>query len=238
LGRASALLSRHRIAQDLAETELVRAECALVLGDPARARGLATSARRRFARRGNVRWLRRAELLELRCERFAAEERSARSRRTALRATAERAAELAEQCRAEGRRDLARSAGLLAEECRMLAGDPPAERLPSIRATDPLTTRMQTREVRALAARCRGDLRTAGREVRRGLAELGSYQHSFGSLDLRTASAVHGAGLSRLGRPRRRAPRSRRTRGTPAAGSQCRCAAHASSCTTSRPSST
>ena len=44
-----------------------------------------------------------------------------------------------------------------------------------------------------------GDTRRAAGEVRRGLAELGSYQHSFGSLDLRTASAVHGSALARLG---------------------------------------
>jgi hypothetical protein len=35
--------------------------------------------------------------------------------------------------------------------------------------------------------------------VRRGLAELGSHQNSFGSLDLRTACAVHGLPLARLG---------------------------------------
>lgn len=199
LEQAAAVTAEHRLVQDLAEIELVRAECALVRGDAARARGFAASARRRFGRRGNVRWLRRAQLLELRCERLAADDRSPRARRTALLATAERATALAEACRAEGRRDLARNAGLLAEECRMLAGDPPADRLPTVRATDPLTTRMQTREVRALAARCRGDLPAAAREVRRGLTELGGYQHSFGSLDLRTASAVHGAGLSRIG---------------------------------------
>jgi hypothetical protein len=38
----------------------------------------------------------------------------------------------------------------------------------------------------------------AGQEVRRGLAEVRAYQAGFGSLDMRTASAVHGVALARL----------------------------------------
>ena len=53
--------------------------------------------------------------------------------------------------------------------------------------------------MRALAALHNGDRVRAAAEVRRGLAELGSYQNLFGSLDLRTASAVHGLPLARLG---------------------------------------
>ena len=62
-----------------------------------------------------------------------------------------------------------------------------------------MPSRLLTREVRALAALHRGDLTRAATEVRRGLAELGSYQNGFGSLDLRTACAVHGLPLARLG---------------------------------------
>src|SRR5206468_3632964 len=39
----------------------------------------------------------------------------------------------------------------------------------------------------------------AARLVRGGLAELSSYQASFGSIDLQTASAVHGRRLAELG---------------------------------------
>ena len=70
---------------------------------------------------------------------------------------------------------------------------------PAMRASDPLPSRLLTREVRALAALHRDDRVRAAAEVRRGLAELGSYQNGFGSLDLRTASAVHGLPLARLG---------------------------------------
>jgi tetratricopeptide (TPR) repeat protein len=199
LEQAGAMFSRSRLFQDLGETEMVRAECAVVEGDPRRARTLAAAAHRRFARRGNVRWMRKAELLLLRCERFAADDKEPRSRRTALRGVAERADELAATCRTEGRRDLLRTAELVALECRLLVGETPDAPVPALRASDPLQTRLHTREVRALAALGRGDLTRAAGQVRAGLAELGTYQHSFGSLDLRTASAVHGDAPARLG---------------------------------------
>jgi tetratricopeptide (TPR) repeat protein len=197
LGRASQIMAGSRLFQDLAETELVRAECALVEGEPKRARAFAASAYRRFHRRGNLRWQRRAELMVLRCDRQAADEKAPGPRRTALRGIATRAADLAAACRTEGRYDLARSAALLAAECRLRAGEP-GGRVPRLRRTDSLETRLQTREVRALAALADGDHTRSTAEVRRGLAELGSYQNRFGSLDLRTASAVHGVALNRL----------------------------------------
>ncbi len=199
LEQAAATYAEARLVQELAETELLRAECALVEREPLDARMLAASATRRFARRGNVRWQRRAELLLLRCERFAADEKESRSRRTALRGVGVRAAALAGQCRTEGRRDLARTADLLAAECRLLAGDPLESPLPQLRSGDTLQTRLHLREVRALAAMASGEHARAAGEVRRGLGELGAYQHSFGSLDLRTASAVHGAALAGVG---------------------------------------
>ncbi|HET7689241.1 MAG TPA: CHAT domain-containing protein [Nocardioidaceae bacterium] len=197
LGEAAALLRQGRQFQDLAETELDRAECALVDGDPKRARAFAASALRRFSRRGNLRWQRKAELLVLRCDRSLADLRSAGARSRALRAVAVEALDLAVSCRAEDRADLARSAELIAWEALLRAGDD-VEGSPSLRPTDSLQTRLQVHEVRALAATRRGDLRRAGAEVRRGLAELGSYQNRFGSLDLRTASAVHGVALAKL----------------------------------------
>lgn len=199
LDEAGEALQRSRLFQDLAETELVRADCAVANGDLRRARTLAAAAHRRFARRGNLRWMRRAELLLLRCDRSAADALEPRRRRTALRGVAARAHDLAHACRREGRRDLARAADLMAQECRLLAGDGGGPAPPTMRSSDPLQLRLQTREVRALAALHNGDVTRAAGQVREGLAELGAYQHSFGSLDLRTASAVHGAALARLG---------------------------------------
>jgi hypothetical protein len=188
-----------RLFQDLGETELVRAECALAEGDPRRARSLAGAARRRFARRRNLRWQRKAELLLLRCELATVlEHSSGRPPRTLL-GLAARADALAEVCRHERRTDLARAAVLLGAECRLRAGADPGCPTPRMRRLDPLTTRLQVREVRALAALRAHDAARAAAEVRAGLDELGSYQSGLGSLDLRTAVAMHGVALAKLG---------------------------------------
>ncbi len=197
LTRAAELFRERRLGQDAAEAQLALAECRLVERDVAPALGLARRAERAFARRGNLLWRRRAQLLVLRCERTAAEGTARR-----LRPLAVRARELADSCRHERRRDLARAAELLAVECELRLGRDPdaaAPVLPSIRAGDPLLSRLQAREVRALAARRRGQAARAATEVRRGLDDLGTRVNRFGSLDLRTASAVHGVSLARLG---------------------------------------
>lgn len=205
LARASERLEAQRMAQDLGETELARADCALVDGDPASALALASSARRRFARRGNLRWQRRAELAVLRCETAAATAETqtvgevAGSARQRLRRLAGRAEELAEVCRGEGRPDLAREAALLGGRCRLEAGERVAlDESARLRPGDPLGMRLQVRELRARAARAEGRHAAETREIREGLAELHGYQSTFGSLDLRTASAVHGVALARL----------------------------------------
>ncbi len=200
LAVALELFAAAGLHQDAAETQLSHAECALVEGRVVTARELARRAERLFARRENLQWQRRAQLLLLRCDRQAVDVRPVAARRTALRRLAVRAGQLAEDCRAERRGDLARPALLLALECELRAGTA-AEDLapPQMRSVDPLPARLATREVRALAALHRGDRVRAASEVRHGLGELGSYQGSFGSLDLRTASAVHGLPLARLG---------------------------------------
>ncbi len=199
LEQVSGRMAAERLYQDLGETELVRAECALVEGNLKQARALALSSQRRFARRGNVRWQRKAELLLLRCDDALAESKVGRVRERALSSLAARSSSYAETCRVEGRRDLARMASLLATEARLRLGEDLDEPVPRQRETDPLQVRLQTREVRALAALNAGRPARAAAEVRAGLTELGSYQQSLGSLDLRTASAVHGSSLARLG---------------------------------------
>ncbi len=199
LERAAEIFAAGALFQDLAEAELVRAECALVAGNPQQARDLATSALRRLSRRGNVRWQRKAELLLLRCDDALAEQRLGAARTRALSSLARRAAEYAGRCRAEGRRDLARLGELLAAEAGLRLGRPLEGPPPRLRSTDPLLVRLQIREVRALAELVAGRPARAAAQVRAGLDELGSYQHALGSLDLRTACAVHGGSLSRLG---------------------------------------
>jgi tetratricopeptide (TPR) repeat protein len=63
----------------------------------------------------------------------------------------------------------------------------------------PVTTRLLWREVRAELAQARGDGRQARHHVRTGLAELHTWQSSFGSLDLQSTLVGHGRDLARLG---------------------------------------
>jgi tetratricopeptide (TPR) repeat protein len=196
-----------RRGQELAEVELLRAECALVEGAPDRGRTLALGAARRFRRRGNVMWQRRSEFVALRCERGLAAESPARLSRLATRIT-----EFVETVAGEGRRDLADAGGLLLAGTLLAAGQDPvrggtpgSEGAPSLddvvrlRPDDTFRTRIERREVRAQLALARHDPARARREVRVGLAELTDHRAAFDSLDLRTAAAVHGSRLAGLG---------------------------------------
>ncbi|HMO11429.1 MAG TPA: hypothetical protein PKB06_08005, partial [Actinotalea sp.] len=66
LARAGAGFAAQRLTLDLAQVELARAECALLLGRPSAALEWASTARRRLTRRGHPRWLAVARLTELR----------------------------------------------------------------------------------------------------------------------------------------------------------------------------
>lgn len=194
LARASAMFRGHRVAQDLAETELERARCALALGDVRAARRFAGSARRRFLRRGADRWRRAAELVLLQAD---LADRRAGSRLVAA------AEQLAAEFESEDLRLHAQAARLTAVEAGLSAGraDDAAEALREISPPlpdDPVTGRMHDHYVRARVAAASGDSSGASRRVRRALDELARYQASFGSIDLRTASAVHGRRLAEL----------------------------------------
>ena len=196
LAEAGELFRADSRGQDLGETELVRAECALVEGHSDRARRLARSAVGRFQRRGNVLWRRRAELVLLRSERACDATSPA-----GLRALADRIEALVRVCEDEGRRDLAEAARLLLADTALAAGtrDADASSAWRLRGDDTFRTRLERREVRARLALLDSDRAAARREVRRGLGELTDHRARFDSVDLRTASAVHGLRLAQLG---------------------------------------
>ena len=179
-----------------------RRRCALGEGEVVTARRLARAAERIFARRGNGQWQRKAQLLVLQCERMALERQAGRpSPRGAATARGPGPCAGRDCRRRSGSTWRDRPSCSPASACCARAGelDEAATLPPAMRSSDPLPSRLLTREVRALSALQRGNLTRAAAEVRRGLAELGSYQNGFGSLDLRTASAVHGLPLARLG---------------------------------------
>jgi hypothetical protein len=195
LAAAGAVLRRDRMAQDLGEVELARAECALVRGRVADARRLAAAARDRFRRRGSDSWRRAAELTLLQADLAAG-----RPPRRLIPPAERLQAELA----AEGLRLPARTAALIATEAllgdgRTAAAAATLAGLGRARRGDPITARMHWRLVSARVALETAEPRRAAGIVRTGLDELAAHQSRFGSIDLQTATAVHGRRLADLG---------------------------------------
>jgi len=194
LAGAEAIFRADRLAQDLGETEVARAECALVEGDVAAARRFAARARDRFRRRGNVRWQRTAELVLLQGDVRAGRPGSI---------LAPVALRLATQLAADGLPVRSRIAALVGAESLLSVGrlDEAADVVAGLgreSPADPITARTHSRYVRARLALAREDRAGAGRHVRSGLRDLAGYQARFGSIDLRAASAVHGRRLAEL----------------------------------------
>ena len=191
---AAALFRTDRLSKELGEVELARAECALLDGEIAAARRLAATARDRFRRRANDRWRRDAELVLLHAD-LAAGRPGGRLAGPALR--------LAAEFRGAGLETQARTSQLIAAEALLRAGRTEQARAVAaeagpIRAADPVSARLQTRLVRARLSIAARDIATARREIRTGLTELANHQAQFGSIDLQTASAVHGRQLAEL----------------------------------------
>lgn len=194
LARAADIFRRDRLAQDLGETELERARCALIAGDVAAARRYAMRARDRFRRRGNDRWRRSAELVLLQGD-LAAGRPGTRLTGPALR--------LREEFQRDGIRLPAQTAALIAAEAYLSAGqlEPAVAVLSGLGrggARDPITSRLHVRYVRAQVDVASGRPAAARRRIRAALDELAAYQASFGSIDLATAAAVHGRRLAEL----------------------------------------
>ena len=194
LARASVILARDRLSQDLAEVELERARCGLIAADVASARVFAGRARRRFARRGSDRWRQNAELVLLQAD-LAAGRPGNRLIGPARR--------LRDELAAEGLSALARTAALVAVEAALAASDlaqavQEIERLGRESKRDAISYRLHATYVRARLDMISGQRSSAASRLRRGLQELAKYQAGFGSIDLSTAAAVHGRRLVEL----------------------------------------
>ena len=194
LRRAADAARRGRAWAWVAEIEVSGAQLALLSGRFDLARRLAGSARGRFRRRGNEAWRRRAELTLLAGDLGAGRPPSLLSGP---------ALALAEEFDADGLTPYATTARLIAVEALLQAGRPEAAEeayaaLPRPARTDVLEVRLQRRTVAAQLERALGNRPAAAREVRLGLEDLARYQARFGSVDLQTASALHGRRLAAL----------------------------------------
>jgi tetratricopeptide (TPR) repeat protein len=182
-----------RLRRFQAEAEFVLART-LLNHDPSRARRVARQAARRFDRHESPVWASRAETLGLIGEIVSGR------RDPKLRI---RADELVAELHSVGHRRDAEQLAL--HTVRLVAArdelDDATTRLRRIRITDdtPIGTRLLAQEVRAELAQARGRAKQARGHVRAGLADLHSWQSSFGSLDLQSTMVGHGNALARLG---------------------------------------
>ncbi len=193
-------LRRNRVIQDVAEAEVARAAAAILDGDFPLARALATAARRRFVRRGNVHWAEVAALTRLRADAMDALERT--GSRPAAKLAAGLVA-LAGRLAGLGLRDEAAVARLLAVRLHLRRGAVAAAeellaKVPKPRQTTPVDHRMLLRLCKAELAVATGRPRSALAQARAGLAELGRVRDRMGGLDLLCGTAVHGQELGQL----------------------------------------
>ncbi|MCV2395580.1 CHAT domain-containing protein [Actinotalea sp. M2MS4P-6] len=198
LAQAAELFAAQRLSLDLAQAELVRSECALLLHRPQAALRWALGAKRRLARRGNVSWAARAELAELRARLdlvLDAPDRAACAR------IARRSADLAGRLEAAGSpRSVVRAAQVVGASALVTGGHrreaaAALEAAGRARARDPLTLALGLRAVRAELAFANGRASDGRREVRAGQRLLAAHRRQFGSVEAVTAAAVHGERL-------------------------------------------
>jgi len=199
LDEALPRLRENRVMQDFAEAEVSRAAAAILEGDYASARQLASDARRRFLRKGNERWAEVAALTRLRADAVEVLLGHRRSLRRLPAELVEHARRLAEL----GLRDEASVARLLAVRLYLRLGSvDEAERLlaqvPQPRQITPIDHVMMRRLCRAELAVVKGNSRVALAQARAGFAELARVRDRMGGLDLVCGTAVHGQELGRI----------------------------------------
>jgi tetratricopeptide (TPR) repeat protein len=190
---AAAAYGSEKLRRFQAECELILART-LVSDDPARAKGIAQQAARRFEGEGREVWATRARAMAI-----IADIESGTKAPAALR----QADELVAKLRSSGHRDEADRLALHAARLTIRRGDlaETAVRIAKVRTTanSPVTTRLLTREVRAELAAAREQQNRVRSFAKQGLSELHTWQATFGSFDLQSSSVGHGQHLARLG---------------------------------------
>lgn len=183
-----------RLRQNQAEAEYALSRL-LLPEHPAEAGRIARRAQRRFERRGSHVWALRAEVVSLSSE---VDVNRLEGTRVMSRANV-----LETELRQVGLQFEARVVALQSVRAAITARDlDTAEtrlRGISIPRNAMLPTRLLDRQVRSELAVAKGHRGRALQHVRRGLADLHTWQSSFGSLDLQSSVACHGEALAHQG---------------------------------------
>ena len=196
LADAAERAAAQQLSYTAADAAQVRAEAALLAGQPDAAAQWAADAAGRFRQRGNARRTAIAALTGLRASLAAGGEPAT--------VIANRAQALAGRLSRLGLAEDARVAGLVAARAMIRTGRPgpaarAADRAGRPGRIDRLDTRLLWRLTRAELATATGQPAAAARELTAGLTALHRHRAQFGCLDLQTGAAVHGQDLARAG---------------------------------------
>ncbi|MFC3688453.1 CHAT domain-containing protein [Aquipuribacter hungaricus] len=194
LEQAAATFGRHRNSYEQAEAEHQLARVRLALGEDAAARRLARRAARRFDSRGLLARGAGSRCLALQAQ-LAAGSRPA--------AVAREATGTAAWFDEQGLRHEARRARLLAAEAHLAARDPGGAASAAGDAAEPrprdgVVERLRVRRVRAALADAAGRPGDADRELRTAVRDLQRQVGLLGSLELRSAIAVHAQEIAQV----------------------------------------
>lgn len=190
LDTAARSFGSRRLRRRQAEAELALAR-ALLLSDPVTALATSRRAARHFHSAAAPGMAARADGVRIAAE-IALGRSSARLR--------EEAAHVAAVLDLEGAHHDA--AAIRRQRVRLLLSDSAAARSelgPDVAARAPIAVRLLDREIRAEVASAAGHRGSALHHLRAGLADLHTWQSSFGSLDLQTGVAGHGVRLGTRG---------------------------------------
>lgn len=191
LMHVAGVFGAHRMRQSRAEAEYHLAR-SLLSHDATRARSVASSSARRFRALGNDAWAARAEGIRLRAILGAG--RAASSSRPAGARDRASVAVVAEELARYGFPNESAALVLTAELADARSGAPGVDGVRMPRRAS-MEVQLLTHEVRAARAGARRREAHVRAHVARGLDALGEWQRSFGSLDLQTSVAMHGASL-------------------------------------------
>lgn len=192
LGRAATVFGSHRMPQSRAEAEFHLAR-SLLSHDSERAAKVARAAAARFRALGNAAWAARSDGVRLRAQLGGVRVEQSDSSRRRLPPAADIEA-VAGALIEHGFRGEAAALRMSEALARARRGEE-IGRVVRVPESSPMEVQLLAAELRSARATAMNRGAAARRHAARGLDVLAEWQRSFGSLDLQTSVAMHGANL-------------------------------------------